>query len=493
MPSRRPSRSPGREGSDDTLDGRQMQRHIATTEARFARLETMIESLSVKLDGTTKNTASAASAQEERRPDSTIHSYNLLPEEARLADLFKAKTGGDMWNWEMSNESGLFDINAKGWKRFVPSQGPLSALRPFWFSRDGRSMSAKAQAGMWPVLVEKLPEGKDLSKSSKPNAICTTIDGFAKAFMETAANAGPSADPPGSASVWVPPKEWHTEATLVLKAMQGLMSHPVLHETLEGKLPPATVRELFQRATEALRVDVTEGWLNASKKLCGLHLKSASLKDLLEYRKAFADVAATLQSTMGPEALREHFIAGCLKGPVPDSWIRLLLQTFTDVRTWSEVWDRLKEEAEKAQTMVDLYRHISQPRPQSSATTRVSPHVSSLQVHHMHLLEPQGTPDQVDFDGDLDELEDDAAEGDLRLALHHMGLNSSTPHLVLREACYICSQGGHTAAECPSKDKDEVTLPIQLAKQLNWAARRFLQQRDRRRATGQQPWNGKSA
>ena len=262
----------------DGAQERTLQEQIEAQDARMEVMMNLIESLSAKLEQSSvsvhlaeqpahdaapraAHTATTprvlgpartpASGGEGEGGHSAFQNYPMP--NTRLGRAFAEVQG--WFQWDVVRGTGFFNDHAHGWERHIPTGGPLPVLESFWVARKGRSLSSKAQASMWPVLYDKLPEAKELARSIKPQAICTSIDGFAQIFMETAANTGPAADPPSNTVLWTDRAEWHTEATLVGRALQDLMAHLTLHEILEGQPPEKSLRALFRRCAEALKID----------------------------------------------------------------------------------------------------------------------------------------------------------------------------------------------------------------------------------------------
>jgi len=458
--------------------------------AQLDDLKALVLSLSARLDQAEGNSTPverpAAAARDSARTPRATRTSNQAPEpgywmypepeDPALVNIFQT-AGSVLSVIGTGNDKEVGDkVRTHGWRRYIPTGGPLAVLNAYWYAKKGKSLSGRTQEAMWPVLVEQLPEAKDLGRSGRPQAICTSLEGYAKVFMEVAASAGPAVDPPAGPTSWTPLEEWHTEATLVLRAQRGLMGHPTLHEILEGHVA-TSVEDLFQYCEEALEIDENEKWTKASQQLQELYLKGCTVKDLLEYRRSFSKLAQILSPAMGESDLRNNFIQGCLRGNAPTSWHQLFYDDFADEKTWNGLYTRLYKTASQAEKMVDVYKF--RPRNPATRTTPVVPprlnHMDHTQgtYHQLEFLEKE---DAYDEDNEMDEL-----------MCNHLALTGKSYLDVLREACFICSQTGHSAADCPTKDAPEQQLSTEMAKTLNWAARQYTRHQDRQRATGQRP------
>jgi len=336
--------------------------------------------------------------------------------------------------------------------------------------------------------------------------------------MEAAARAGPAADPPQNPKVWTEEDDWHTERTLIFKAQQGLVSHPLLHQALEGQEPVTTLRALFKLCAQVLKEEVHGRWTDAAQALSELRLTGSTTKEILEYRKAFGKVALHLEPVLGAAALRQSFCNGCLQGS-PKSWYRLLYETFADEKEWEGLCQRLLDHIYQAEELVEVYNrrpsrvsHQHKPSPTLrvnylNAHPETTTWIADGQGGH-HLIDQNEFQDEEQGGGDLHSDLQPGADN-VEPGHHHL-FHLSTEDLqlfhlttdklqkmsdALHSSCHICFQSGHFMGDCPHKDSPEISIPTELATILNETGRVFLKMKNRIRASGQgnrpgnRPWN----
>ena len=382
----------------------------------------------------------------------------------------------------------------------------MVVLDPFWQARDARSLSQKTQADMWPSLVMELPSATVLASSTRAHVMFTTLEDYVQCFMETAANVGPDADP-DKASVQIPLKDWHTEASLIRKATKGLMNHKTIHEYLTGKTPPRTLRDLFQRCADALKVDEREERAANLEKLERIRLKSASKDDLMQYRKEFGDLVHRLQLP-DDVPVRDRFNSGCLRGDVPSTWYKLIIEKLSRQHTsWIAVWEELYERAEQATETLEMFGYTQGLKTPGHTATNPSRYrqrggdgrhnFNNIQVHNGE-ASSYSDESEGNLTGEDDNIKDDSDEpiwcctmiteaGPAKTQViprrSHATLHSYREDVF---GCRLCSAQGHFAKDCPHAGKSHIPIAAELAVALNYTARQSLLRGDRLAATGQQ-------
>ena len=391
----------------------------------------------------------------------------------RLCRAFRSLQPASTLSWPTLREAGLIPPHASGWEMFVPHGefSAVDALLPWWVATEGRSLDTRSADRLWPVLVEKRPDAATILKGSRPPAAyCDKLEVYARTFMEAAAASGPSAVAPQRHQESTPEKEWHTEESLVAKAVEGLSYHGAIAKVLQHGTPPQTLGSLFKLAAQLLRIDVEEVLVSASQSLGRLSLQARTREGLLELRASFAAIAAILGDRLGREGLRQAFMDACLRNPsTPGSMHRFLLNKGAEIGHWEDLWTLLFQAVQDATWASDLSAHHSTYRTARDATgTRFAPQPIRLQ----HLDPVQD--DEVAGGDDGDGFEDEDS------ALNLLDLRQVV------DGCFLCGESEHRAAECPHKEAAAVSIPSERLRDLLGAARAHARRTLRARATGQE-------
>ena len=382
-----------------------------------------------------------------------------------------------------------------GWEGYVPLGGPLAILEPCWVAAQGRTLGVTTQEFLWPQLVpQEFLGGTALGKARNPQAVYTSLEGFAKGFLEAAAICGPGIFPCRDSSL-VPysPSQWHQERSLTTIARRGLMRHPVVHAALEAAPSHASLHDLLAHVEKVLRVDTRQEWVKAAADLQGLQLESLEKSHLLDLRARFQGLATKLRHKYTDQEMKNQFLQVCLRRPgTPESFINFMLDDMADVGTWEELWERLQKEEKLANLHRDLRR---QGLPARKAPPAYPPRLNLMQARN------QVESEAIDSDSEYDDpawdgLGDEVTDSGGTPALFHIatgvpagqtGPGAENTIRDIRSACHTCSGPGHHAAVCPhwDKDTDRVWMPRARARFLHRNARSYVTLQGRVRATGQ--------
>ena len=395
----------------------------------------------------------------------------------RLCRAFRSLQPSSILSWPTLREAGLIPPHASGWEMFIPHGAftAADALLPWWVATEGRSLDTRSAERLWPILVEKRPDAATILKGPRPPAAyCDKLEIYARTFMEAAAASGPSAVAPQRYQESTPEKEWHTEESLVAKAVEGLSYHGAISKVLQHGTPPATLGSLFKLAAQLLRIDVEEVLVSASQSLGRLSLQARTREGLLELRASFAAIASILGDRLGRGGLRQAFMDACLRNSgTPESMHRFLLNKGADVGNWEDLWTLLFHAVQDATWTSDLSSHHAAGHS-SYRTSRdavgARPAPQPIRLQH---LDPVQDNNEVGHD------DGDESEGE-ESALNLLDLRQVV------DGCFLCGESEHRAADCPHKEAASVSIPSERLRDLLGAARAHARRTLRARATGQE-------
>ena len=320
----------------DASQERTLQEQIEAQDARLEVMMNLIENLSAKLETSSVSVPPAEHPAHDAapRPGHTPrvpgpartplaagdgeggHGHSVVgfqgARNPQLIPLFSSADGGGGIPWDSLRSMGHFP-QKPGWESYIPLGGPLAVLEPCWVAAQGRTLGATAQEFLWPQLVPQA-DGTDLGKTRNPQALYTSLEGFAKGFMEAAALCGPGVFPSRDVSlVAYSASQWHQERSLTAIARRGLMRHPAVHAALEAAPSPSSLRDLLAHAEKVLRVDTRQDWITAAAGMQALQMESLEKKHLLDLRAQFQTLAIKLRHTYSDAELRNQFLQVCLR------------------------------------------------------------------------------------------------------------------------------------------------------------------------------------